>query len=192
MVKKKKIAIMASGTGSNFLAIMQRIAQQKLQIEVVRLVVDHDDAPVINYAKQFNVPVLTVSYQAGKQLAEQQIIAQLQNDQVDGIILAGFMRILSADFINYYPNRIINLHPALLPSFPGRHGIDDAYNYGVKITGITIHFVDATVDGGQIIAQAPVEITETDTIESLATKIHSLEHSLYPTTIQKLVDKGVF
>ncbi|WP_429970601.1 phosphoribosylglycinamide formyltransferase [Fructilactobacillus sp. Tb1] len=189
---KTKLAIMASGTGSNFLAIMEKITQENWPIEITRLVVDHADANVINYANQFNVPVLVVDYHDGKKETEAKIIRQLQADKVSGIVLAGYMRILSAEFISHYPNRILNIHPALLPSFPGRHGIQDAYDYGVKVTGVTIHFVDATVDGGQIVAQSPVDIYDNETVEHLEPRIHEVEHRLYPTTIQNLVQRGVF
>jgi phosphoribosylglycinamide formyltransferase-1 len=106
-------------------------------------------------------------------------------------VLAGYMRIIGKDLLESFPNKILNIHPSLLPSFPGLHGIKDAYNYGVKITGITIHFVDAGVDTGPIVAQATVAITEEDTLESLEEKIHQLEHHWYPKVIAEITQKGV-
>ncbi|WP_275527742.1 formyltransferase family protein, partial [Oenococcus oeni] len=109
-----------------------------------------------------------------------------------GILLAGFMRVIGPDLLLAFPNRIINIHPALLPSFPGRHGIEDAFEYGVKVTGVTIHYVDNGVDSGEIIAQAPVRIKESDNLESLEKRIHRLEYRLYPQTLRQLIKKGVF
>ncbi|KRM78427.1 phosphoribosylglycinamide formyltransferase [Lapidilactobacillus dextrinicus DSM 20335] len=192
MVKTTRLAVMASGTGTNFSALMAAIKTQNLPIQIVRVVVDHANAPVIQRAAAENVPVLVVSYQNGKAAAEAKILAQLATDKVAGIILAGYMRILSADFVQQYPQRIINLHPALLPSFPGRRGIEDAYHYGVKMTGVTVHFVNAGVDSGEIIAQAAVPIDEGESLAALEAQIHQVEHQLYPATIKKLVEKGVF
>ncbi len=101
------------------------------------------------------------------------------------------MRILSAEFINFYKNRIINIHPSLLPSFKGRNGIEDAYNYGVKVTGVTVHFVDAGIDTGKIIAQTAVIIEEDETLLSLEEKIHQAEYELYPAALKKVLDGGV-
>ncbi len=156
--------------------------------------VDHDDVKVIQIAKQENVPIFIINYKdyPNRKDAEAKILQQLAADQVDGILLAGYMRILTPQFVQAYPQKIINIHPALLPSFPGRQGIDDAYNYGVKVTGVTIHFVNDGVDSGKIIAQEPVRIEADDSLDSLEAKIHAVEHQLYPKTLQKLITEGVF
>lgn len=192
MVKITRLAVMASGNGTNFSALQEMITTEQLPIEIVRVIVDHANAPVIQRAAAVQIPVLVVDYSQGKAQVEAEILEQLHHDQVAGIILAGYMRILSPHFVAQYPRRIINLHPALLPSFPGRCGIEDAYDYGVKITGVTVHFVNAGVDSGEIIAQVPVPIKEEASLADLEVKIHQVEHQLYPATIKKLVEKGVF
>ncbi|POH10960.1 phosphoribosylglycinamide formyltransferase [Fructilactobacillus sanfranciscensis] len=194
MEKITRLAVMASGNGTNFAALLAYIKQAKLPVEIVRLVVDHDDVKVIDLAKEAQVPVFTIIYKdyPNRETAEKQILQQLADDEIDGILLAGYMRILTPQFVKAYPQKIINIHPALLPSFPGRHGIDDAYNYGVKVTGVTIHFVNDGVDSGKIIAQEPVRIEDDDSLDSLEVKIHAVEHKLYPKTLQKLIKEGVF
>ncbi|MEN3240665.1 phosphoribosylglycinamide formyltransferase [Fructilactobacillus sanfranciscensis] len=194
MEKITRLAVMASGNGTNFAALLAYIKQAKLPVEIVRLVVDHDDVKVIDLAKEAQVPVFTINYKdyPNRETAEKQILQQLADDEIDGILLAGYMRILTPQFVKVYPQKIINIHPALLPSFPGRHGIDDAYNYGVKVTGVTIHFVNDGVDSGKIIAQEPVRIEDDDSLDSLEAKIHAVEHKLYPKTLQKLIKEGVF
>lgn len=194
MEKITRLAVMASGNGTNFAALLAYIKQAKLPVEIVRLVVDHDDVKVIDLAKEAQVPVFTIIYKdyPNRETAEKQILQQLADDEIDGILLAGYMRILTPQFVKVYPQKIINIHPALLPSFPGRHGIDDAYNYGVKVTGVTIHFVNDGVDSGKIIAQEPVRIEDDDSLDSLEVKIHAVEHKLYPKTLQKLIKEGVF
>lgn len=192
MVGATRLAIMGSGNGTGFSAIMNYIDQKQLAIQIVLLVVDHDDAPIIKRAETLNIPVFIVNYHDSRRTVEQHIIDQLKEKQVSGVILDGYMRILSPEFVRNYPKKIINIHPALLPSFPGRHGIKDAFDYGVKITGVTIHYVDDGVDSGEIIDQVAVPIETTDTLASLEGKIHIAEHQLYPKTIQTLVEKGVF
>ncbi len=194
MEKITRLAVMASGNGTNFAALLAYIKQAKLPVEIVRLVVDHDDVKVIDLAKEAQVPVFTIIYKdyPNRETAEKQILQQLADDEIDGILLAGYMRILTPQFVKAYPQKIINIHPALLPSFPGRHGIDDAYNYGVKVTGVTIHFVNDGVDSGKIIAQEPVRIEDDDSLDSLEAKIHAVEHKFYPKTLQKLIKEGVF
>ncbi|ANZ57906.1 phosphoribosylglycinamide formyltransferase [Fructilactobacillus lindneri] len=194
MEKITRLAVMASGNGTNFAALLKYIQSQKLPAQIVRLVVDHDDVKVIQIAKQENVPIFIINYKdyPNRKDAEAKILQQLAADQVDGILLAGYMRILTPQFVQAYPQKIINIHPALLPSFPGRQGIDDAYNYGVKVTGVTIHFVNDGVDSGKIIAQEPVRIEADDSLDSLEAKIHAVEHQLYPKTLQKLITEGVF
>src|SRR5699024_5325461 len=119
---------------------------------------------------------------------EHAILEALHEYEVEYVLLAGYMRILSRHFIQAYEHRIINLHPSLLPSFKGRNGIADAFDYGVKVTGVTIHFVDAGIDTGEIIAQEAIEISENDTLEVLENKIHSLEYELYPRALKKVIE----
>lgn len=118
-------------------------------------------------------------------------MSALADFEIDYIVLAGFMRILSADFINRYENKIINLHPSLLPAFKGKNGIEDAFNYGVKVTGVTVHFVDAGIDTGKIIDQTAVIIEDGDTLATLEEKIHQTEYELYPAALKKVFDGRV-
>ncbi|AET30124.1 phosphoribosylglycinamide formyltransferase [Leuconostoc mesenteroides] len=194
MVRKVKLAVFASGTGTNFQALNDAILQRNLNAEIVRLIVDKSTAGALNLAKLFGIPATAIKYSnyETKIEAEQVIINQLETDQVDGILLAGYMRILTPKLIDAYSGKIINLHPAMLPKFPGRHSILDAFEAGVSETGVTVHFVDNGIDTGEIIAQEAVPILVNDTIDLLETRIHNVEHVLYPNTLAKLIDEGVF
>ncbi|MCT3048908.1 phosphoribosylglycinamide formyltransferase [Leuconostoc mesenteroides] len=194
MVRKVKLAVFASGTGTNFQALNDAILQRNLNAEIVRLIVDKSTAGALNLAKLFGIPATAIKYSnyETKIEAEQVIINQLETDQVDGILLAGYMRILTPKLIDAYSGKIINLHPAMLPKFPGRHSILDAFESGVSETGVTVHFVDNGIDTGEIIAQEAVPILVNDTIDLLETRIHNVEHVLYPNTLAKLIDEGVF
>ncbi|ARN63186.1 phosphoribosylglycinamide formyltransferase [Leuconostoc mesenteroides subsp. mesenteroides] len=194
MVRKVKLAVFASGTGTNFQALNDAILQRNLNAEIVRLIVDKSTAGALNLAKLFGIPATAIKYSnyETKIEAEQVIINQLKTDQVDGILLAGYMRILTPKLIDAYSGKIINLHPAMLPKFPGRHSILDAFEAGVSETGVTVHFVDNGIDTGEIIAQEAVPILVNDTIDLLETRIRNVEHVLYPNTLAKLIDEGVF
>ncbi|MCT4381888.1 phosphoribosylglycinamide formyltransferase [Leuconostoc suionicum] len=194
MVRKVRLAVFASGTGTNFQALNDAILQRGLNAEIVRLIVDKSTAGALNLAKLFGIPATAIKYSnyETKTEAEQIIINQLKTDQVDGILLAGYMRILTPKLIDAYSGKIINLHPAMLPNFPGRHSILDAFKAGVSETGVTVHLVDDGIDTGEIIAQEAVPILINDTIDILETRIHNVEHVLYPNTLAKLIDEGVF
>lgn len=194
MVKKVRLAVFASGTGTNFQALHDAILQRQLNAEIVRLIVDKSTAGALNLAKLFGVPATVIKYSDydTKSLAEQVILEQLIKDDVNGILLAGYMRILTPKLIDAYPGKIINLHPAMLPQFPGRHSILDAYEAGVGETGVTVHFVDSGVDTGTIIDQQSVPRLPEDTLLALETRIHNVEHVLYPNTLEQLLNKGVF
>ena len=194
MVRKVNLAVFASGTGTNFQALNDAILQRNLNAEIVRLIVDKSTAGALNLAKLFGIPATAIKYSnyETKTEAEQVIINQLKTDQVDGILLAGYMRILTPKLIDAYSGKLIILHPAMLPKFPGRHSILDAFEAGVSETGVTVHFVDNGIDTGEIIAQEAVPILVNDTIDLLETRIHNVEHVLYPNTLAKLIDEGVF
>lgn len=188
----KKIAIFASGNGTNFVALQQAIVARPIPVEVALVVCDQPDAPVIDKARQVGVPILIVNFHdyANKAAAEAIILTALQAHAIDAILLAGYMRIIGATLLNAYPHKIINLHPALLPHFPGRHGIEDAFAAGVTTTGVTIHYIDAGIDTGQVIAQRSVPVLPADTVATLATRIHACEHQFYPDVLQALINKG--
>lgn len=186
---KLPVAIFASGNGTNFDAI----AEAKLPIDIRLLVCDHHDAYVVQRAKRKGIDVLIEELHKGEKrsIREGRILEALKEQGVKVIILAGYMRIVGDTLLDAFPNKIINIHPALLPSFPGKQGILDAYNAGVNKTGVTIHFVDSGIDSGQIIAQEEVFRKEGDSLADLENRIHDVEHQLYPRTILQLIKKGV-
>ncbi|CAI2657570.1 Phosphoribosylglycinamide formyltransferase [Apilactobacillus kunkeei] len=186
---KLPVAIFASGNGTNFDAI----AEAELPIDIRLLVCDHHDAYVVQRAKRKGIDVLIEELHKGEKrsIREGRILKTLKEQGVKVIMLAGYMRIVGDTLLNAFPNKIINIHPALLPSFPGKQGILDAYNAGVNKTGVTIHFVDSGIDSGQIIAQEEVFRKEGDSLADLENRIHDVEHQLYPRTILQLIKKGV-
>ena len=187
----KKIAVFASGFGSNFQAIIEAVKQQTLNADIALLVSDNPSSKAVERANAAGIDAFTFYAKdyAGKAAYEQAVLTELQKRQVEFIVLAGYMRIIGKTLLEAYPMRIINLHPALLPSFPGAHGIADAYNYGVKVFGITIHFVDEGVDTGKIINQFAFHAEENDTLETIETKIHQLEHQYFPLTINEIITR---
>lgn len=186
-----KIAIFASGNGSNFEAIAQAIEKQDIQAEIAVLFCDQKSAFVLERAAKYQVPTVSFSPKdfPSKVDYENEIKCTMHEFDVELIVLAGYMRIVGLTLLEAFPKKIINLHPSLLPSFPGLHGIQDAFDYGVKVSGITIHYIDEGVDTGPIIAQATTEITAEDTLESLEEKIHQLEHYWYPKVLGEIIQK---
>jgi len=158
--------------------------------DIALLVCDQPKAGVIAKAKRAGIKVALVKRQdfASKEDFEKKIFQHLEENKIDLIIMAGFMRMLSSEFIRRYKDRIINIHPALLPSFKGAHAIKDAFDYGVKATGVTVHFVDEEMDHGPIILQQALKVEERDTLESLEAKIHKIEHRLYPEAVRLFVE----
>ncbi|MFC6170773.1 phosphoribosylglycinamide formyltransferase [Loigolactobacillus jiayinensis] len=185
----KKIAIFASGNGSNFQALVEGIKQQQVAAQVVLLVCDQPQAYVLQRAQQLAIPVWTAAFNqfSDKAAFETAILSELQQRGVELILLAGYMRIIGPTLLQAYPQRLINIHPALLPNFPGRHGIEDAFAAGVTETGVTIHYVDAGIDSGPIIAQQTVPIKPSDDLASLSQRIHQTEHRLYLASLVKLL-----
>lgn len=180
------IAVFASGNGSNLQAIIDAIESGKLDAKIRVVFSDKQDAYALERAKKHEIQTLYLAPKEfpSREAHEQKIVEYLEGLGVELIVLAGYMRILTPYIIRKYPMRIINIHPALLPSFPGTHGIADAFNYGVKYTGVTVHFVDEGVDTGPIIIQEVTKIEDTDTIETLEPRIHAIEHKIYPQAIQ--------
>lgn len=184
------IAVFASGNGSNFQAIVDAARKKTFKACVALLVCDNPKAFVIRRAEKVAVPVALVKREdySCRDDFEKEIIRCLKEHKIELIALAGFMRLLGPGLVRAYKNRIINIHPALLPSFKGAHAIKDAFFYGAKITGVTVHFVDERMDHGAIILQEEVKIEESDTPETLELKIHKVEHRLYPEAIKLLVE----
>ncbi|TRZ95301.1 phosphoribosylglycinamide formyltransferase [bacterium] len=185
------LAIFASGRGTNFSAIAEALKKRKIKARIALLLCDNPQGLVIKRAEKLGIKVALVRREAfaRKKDFESGIIKHLVAQKVDLIVLAGFMRLLSPFFVRKYKNKIINIHPALLPSFKGAEGIQGAFSYGVKVTGVTVHFVDQNMDHGPIILQAPVTITEDDTLISLEKKIHRAEHRLYAQAINLFVER---
>lgn len=188
-----KLAVFASGTGTNFDAIMQAIEAGKLDAEVCLLVCDKPQAKVVEKAHNYGVECFAFNPKdyASKQAYDTAILEKCKQQGAQMIILAGYMRIVSDVLLKGYPNRIINIHPSLLPAFKGKDAIGQAFAYGVKVMGVSIHYVNEELDGGNIIAQEAFAVNDMNIVEVTA-KTHEIEHVLYPATIQKLImeDKG--
>lgn len=184
--KRVKLAIFASGNGSNFSAILKAIKQGRIKTGLVVLVCDKPEARVISRAKKAKAAVILVKREdfASRPDFEAAIIQRLKNYKIELIALAGFMRMLSPSFVRKYRNRIMNIHPSLLPAFKGSHAIKDALEAAAHFTGVTVHFVDEEMDHGPVILQQKVRITSRDTLASLEKRIHSIEHKLYPQAIR--------
>ena len=185
-----RTAVFASGRGSNFAALIAAVKKEVFKASISLLVCDQPRAGVIAKAKRAGVKVVLVRREdfSGKKDFEAQIIKHIQEDKINLIVMAGFMRMLSPEFVRRYRNRIINIHPSLLPSFKGAHAIKDAFDYGVKVTGITVHFVDEEMDHGPIILQQAVPVSKSDTLASLEARIHKIEHKLYSLGIKLFVE----
>ena len=185
------LAIFASGNGSNFSAIVKAIKQHKIKTKSVILVCDKPGAFVIKRAQKAGVQVILARREdfASRVDFETAIIQRLKSYKIDLIALAGFMRMLSPCFVEQYRNRILNIHPSLLPAFKGAQAIKDAFDHKASFTGVTVHFVDAEMDHGPVILQGQLKIRSSDTLASLEKRIHSLEHKLYPQAI-KLFSSG--
>ena len=182
-----RISVLASGRGSNFVALAE--AQNRGELgpaEIVALVCNQSKAGALEHAQKLGIEGIIIPHRAyeSREQFEQAMVEALQKRNVEWVVLAGFMRVLTPTFLDAFPERVINLHPALLPSFPGADGIGDALAYGAKITGVTVHFVDSGVDTGPIILQEPVQIHEDDTYKSLASRIHEIEHRLLPKAVR--------
>ena len=190
MAVKHKIAVFASGYGSNFEVIARAAEAGEIPAEVVLLVCDKAEARACQIAEQMNIPMFVFSAKeyASKAEYESAIVERCKQAEVELICLAGYMRIVGETLLNAYNRLIINLHPALLPSFKGAKAIEQAFEYGVKIFGATIHYVDESLDGGKIIAQRAVEY-DGDSLEEITAMVHNVEHQLYIETIKKILDK---
>lgn len=184
----KRIAIFASGNGGNFEAIATGCSDGAISAEAALCVCDKPGAKVCERAERLGVPLLAFNPKdfSNKEAFETMIADRLDAERIDLVALAGYMRIIGPTLLKRYGGRIINIHPALLPAFPGAHGIADAFAYGVKVYGVTIHYVDHTVDGGKIIAQEALPY-DGDDINELEEQIHCIEHRLYVETIEKLI-----
>jgi phosphoribosylglycinamide formyltransferase 1 len=188
----KKIAVFASGSGSNFQAIIDVVQSGQLDADISLLVCDKPGAFAIERARAAKIPsfVFTAKDYPSKEHYEEDILDQLKANGVEFIVLAGYMRLIGSKLLAEYKGRIINIHPSLLPAFPGKDAIGQALAAQVKWSGVTIHFVDEGMDTGPIIIQERVRLDENETRESLQQKIQKSEHKLYPSVLQMLLTQG--
>jgi len=185
----KRIGILLSGRGSNFEAIARQIDEGKLRAEIAVVVSNVEAAPGLRRARERGLDVFSANSKGlSREAFDRQVIRVLEEKRVDLVCLAGFMRLLSPSFIQAFRNRILNIHPSLLPAFPGLDAQRQALEYGVKVSGCTVHFVDEGLDSGPIILQAVVPVLDGDTEESLSARILEQEHQIYPKAIQCVLD----
>ncbi len=188
--EKLKIAVLASGSGSNLQAIIDEIAAGLLPAELCLVISDKPDAYALQRAQKANVPTKILLPQDFTSRADYdaQLVQLLQAAKVEVVALAGYMRLVTPTLLNAFPQRVLNIHPALLPSFPGLHAQRQAFEYGVKVAGCTVHFVDEGMDSGPIILQAPVPVLDTDDADSLTARILEQEHIIYPLALRLLAE----
>ena len=189
-----RLAVFASGRGSNMLAIANAIEEGRLPGVSIDLVIcDKPSALVLKKAQELKLKTFVFEAKKFRKKSdyESEILKQLEQSRIQMVVLAGFMRIIGSTLLKVWVGRMINLHPSLLPEFPGKDGIGDAFRAGVRETGVTVHFVDAGVDTGPIIAQERLMIDPAETLDSLEEKIHLLEHKILPQTILRICQEGL-
>lgn len=193
MAPNLKIGVLLSGSGTNLQAIIDAVAADGLPVEVAAVVSSRPDAYGIERARAAGIPVTVLdrAAYADPQAADERIVEALRAAGAEYAVMAGYMRKVTPVLLGAFPDRVVNLHPALLPSFKGAHAIDDAWEAGVKVTGVTVHFANEEYDKGPIIAQRAVEVREDDTRASLEERIHAVEHRLYPEVLQALAEGRV-
>lgn len=189
-----KIGVLISGSGSNLQAIIDEIEAGRLDVEIRVVISSRPDAYGLVRAKEAGIQTIALSkdvYAADAEAANEAIATELVHAGCEYVVMAGYMRKVTDAILMAFPDRVLNLHPALLPSFKGAHAIRDAYEAGVKVTGVTVHFANAEYDKGPIVAQRAVEIAEDDTLDTLEAKIHEVEHGLYPEVLQLIAEGRV-
>ncbi len=191
------IAILVSGRGSNMKAILDAVRAGELDAKVAVVLSNNPDAEALELAGRYDVPAVAIASKGkNRQQHEQEVLNCLAKYEVDFVVLAGYMRVLTPSFLQAFRHsagyfRVINIHPSLLPAFPGANAYEDAFNYGVKVSGSTVHLVDEQVDHGPILAQAAFTRLDSDTLESFKGRGLALEHSLYPKVLQQISQDGI-
>lgn len=183
-------AVLASGNGSNLQAIINAAKKGRVRGKLKLVISDKADARALERARKAGVPkVLFVDPKGfpSREDYDDELVSLLRKEKVGLVVLAGFMRILSPVFVRAFRHKVINVHPALLPAFKGAHAVKDSLAYGVRVTGVTVHFVDEQVDHGAVIAQGAVEVKPKDTVETLSKRIHKMEHVLYPKVVDNFL-----
>lgn len=183
-----QLGVLISGRGSNLEAILTAVSDGALEARVAVVVSNRPEAPGLEWARGHDVPVAVLSHREFSERAayDRALVELLHRHGVDTVALAGFDRLITRDFLAAFPSRVVNIHPALLPSFPGLHAQRQALAYGARITGVTVHFVDEQMDHGPIIAQAAVPVLDGDSEETLSARILAEEHRIYPLALQRL------
>jgi phosphoribosylglycinamide formyltransferase 1 len=181
----KRIAVLASGQGSNLQAIMEAVERREITGQVALVISDQAGAPALEKAikRQIKPLFMDPKKYSSREKYDLALVDELKKARIDLVALAGFMRLLSPLFVRAFPMQIMNIHPSLLPAFPGLDGVEQAFNYGVKVTGCTVHFVDEGLDSGPVILQESVPVIQRETLATLHQRIHASEHRLYPTAI---------
>jgi len=188
----KNVAILLSGRGSNFLALSDAIEAGQIPARIVLVVSNKPDAPGLIHARERNYEAVCIpSAGIEREAYDRQVVEELSARQVDVVCLAGFMRLLSSWFVQQYPRQILNIHPSLLPAFPGLHSQKQALEWGAKVSGCTVHFVDEKLDHGPIIVQRSVPVLDQDTEETLSARILEQEHQIYPEALKLVCEAKV-
>ncbi len=188
-VDKMNLAVLASGYGSNLQAIIDAVDRGEVDGRVKTVISDVEEAYALERARRHNIEAIYINAKdfSGRKAFNEALAALLEAREIDLVILAGYMRLVSPVIINKFRGKIMNIHPSLLPSFPGLEGVKQALDYGVKVSGCTVHFVDEGLDTGPVILQEVVPVYDDDTVESLQERIHRVEHRLYPRAIQLFI-----
>ncbi|MDQ1472579.1 MAG: phosphoribosylglycinamide formyltransferase 1 [Bryobacterales bacterium] len=187
-----RLGILISGRGSNFEAIASTIARRRLDAEIAIVISNRSNAAGLEIARERGIPVRVIPSQGlDREAYDRLLVDELRTHEVELVCLAGFMRLLSAHFVRAFPDRVLNIHPSLLPAFPGLDAQRQALDHGVRITGCTVHFVDEFLDSGPILIQSAVPVLDTDTVETLSARILAQEHAIYPKAVQYLVEGRV-
>lgn len=187
-----RLGILISGRGSNFEAISNAIGRRQIDAEIAILISNRANAPGLEIARERGIPLRVIA-SAGmdREAYDKLLIDELRTHEVDLVCLAGFMRLLSANFVRAFPGRVLNIHPSLLPAFPGLDAPRQALEHGVRITGCTVHFVDEFLDSGPILLQSAVPVLDDDTVETLSARILTQEHLIYSKAIRYIVEERV-
>lgn len=193
MAEPLKIGVLLSGSGTNLQAIIDAVRDDGLPADIVKVVSSRPDAYGIERARKAGIPVLVMNREkyADVQAADAQIVEALREAGAEYVVMAGYMRKVTPVMLDAFPDRVLNLHPALLPSFKGAHAIQDAFDAGVKVTGVTVHFANEDYDKGPIVAQEPVRVEEGWTVDQLEEAIHAVEHVLYPRVLRLIAEGRV-
>ena len=187
-----RLGILISGRGSNFEAISNSIARRKLDAEIAIVISNRTNAAGLEIARERGIPMRVIPSQGIEREAyDRLLIEELRTHEVDLVCLAGFMRLLSTNFVRAFPDRVLNIHPSLLPAFPGLDAQRQALDHGVKITGCTVHYVDEFLDSGPIVIQSAVPVLDSDSVENLSARILTQEHLIYSKAIQYIADGRV-